>query len=124
MCPFCVISTACADGQADASPRGDPPGFVAVADERTLLVPDGPGNNQIDSLPNIAEQPRVDLLFFAPGMNETLRVKGIAEIVTEPRGAGAAVRGRQASAFHAADHGRGGIPALRQGADPVAAVGA
>ena len=57
---------------------------MAVADERTLLVPDRPGNNQIDSLQNIVEQPRGGLLFFVPGMNETLRVKGIAEIVTDP----------------------------------------
>lgn len=84
MSPFCVISTAGANGQADASPRGDPPGFVAVADDRTLLVPDRPGNNQIDSLQNIVQQPRVGLLFFVPGMNETLRVKGVAEIVTDP----------------------------------------
>ena len=84
MSPFYVISTACANGQADADPRGDPPGFVATPDEHTLLLPDRPGNNQIDSLQNIVEQPRVGLLFFVPGMNETLRVKGRAEIVTDP----------------------------------------
>ena len=56
--PFCVISTAGANGQADASPRGDPPGFVATPDPHTLLLPDRPGNNQIDSLQNIVEQPR------------------------------------------------------------------
>ncbi len=85
MSPFCVLSTAGANGQADASPRGDPPGFVAVPDRRTLVVPDRPGNNQIDSLQNIVEQPRVGLLFFVPGMNETLRVKGTAEVVTDPQ---------------------------------------
>ena len=81
--PFCVLSTAGADGRADVSPRGDAPGFVAVADEHTLLVPDRPGNNQIDSLRNIVAQPRVGLLFLVPGMNETLRVSGTAEIVTD-----------------------------------------
>ncbi|MDE2780288.1 MAG: pyridoxamine 5'-phosphate oxidase family protein [Chloroflexota bacterium] len=80
--PFCVLSTSNADGQPDASPRGDPPGFVRVLDERTLLLPDRPGNNQVDSLQNVVENPRVGLLFFVPGMNETLRVKGRAEIVT------------------------------------------
>ena len=81
--PFLVLSTTSAQGRADASPRGDPPGFVAAPDERTLLIPDRPGNNQIDSLRNLAEQPHVGLLFFVPGMNETLRVKGRAEIVTD-----------------------------------------
>ncbi|MYC37593.1 MAG: pyridoxamine 5'-phosphate oxidase family protein [Chloroflexi bacterium] len=80
--PFCVLSTSNADGQPDASPRGDPPGFVRVVDERTLLLPDRPGNNQVDSLQNVVENPGVGLLFFVPGMNETLRVKGRAEIVT------------------------------------------
>ena len=80
--PFCVLSTSNAGGQPDASPRGDPPGFVRVLDERTLLLPDRPGNNQVDSLQNVVANPGVGLLFFVPGMNETLRVKGKAEIVT------------------------------------------
>jgi len=84
--PFCVLSTSNADGQADASPRGDPPGFVQVLDEKTLVLPDRPGNNQVDSLQNIVENPGVGLLFFVPGMNETLRVKGRAEVITD-RGA-------------------------------------
>ena len=81
--PLCVLSSANAKGQADASPRGDPPGFVKVLDHKTLLLPDRPGNNQVDSLQNIVENPGVGLLFFVPGMNETLRVKGKAEIVTD-----------------------------------------
>lgn len=81
--PLCVLSTANANGQADASPRGDPPGFVQVLDDKTLLLPDRPGNNQVDSLQNILENPGVGLLFFVPGMNETLRVKGKAEITTD-----------------------------------------
>lgn len=81
--PLCVLSTANADGQPDGSPRGDPPGFVRVLDEKTLLLPDRPGNNQVDSLQNVLGNPRVGLLFFVPGMSETLRVKGRAEIITE-----------------------------------------
>ncbi len=81
--PLCILSSADGDGQADASPRGDPPGFVQVLDDKTLLLPDRPGNNQVDSLQNIVENPGVGLLFFVPGMNETLRVKGKAEIVTD-----------------------------------------
>ena len=81
--PLCVLSSAGANGQPDASPRGDPPGFVQVLDEKTLLLPDRPGNNQVDSLQNIVQNPGVGLLFFVPGMNETLRVKGKAEIVRD-----------------------------------------
>ena len=82
MSPLCILSSADAEGNADASPRGDPPGFVKVLDDKTLLLPDRPGNNQVDSLQNIVQNPGVGLLFFVPGMNETLRVKGKAEIVT------------------------------------------
>ena len=81
--PLCVLSSANAEGQADASPRGDPPGFVQVLDDKTLLLPDRPGSNQVDSLQNIMQNPGVGLLFFVPGMNDTLRVKGKAEIVTD-----------------------------------------
>ena len=81
--PFCVISSFGADGRADTSPRGDPPGFVAVIDDHTLLIPDRPGNNQVDSLQNILSNPEVGLLFLVPGMNETLRVSGTADIVTD-----------------------------------------
>ena len=81
--PFCVISSLGTDGRQDTSPRGDPPGFVAVLDERTLLIPDRPGNNQVDSLQNVLAHPAVGLLFLVPGMNETLRVSGRAEIVTD-----------------------------------------
>ena len=83
MSPFCVLSTTGSNGRADASPRGDPPGFVKVLDDRTLLIPDRPGNNQIDSMQNIINHPVVGLLFFVPGMNETLRVCGSAEIISD-----------------------------------------
>ena len=79
-----MISSADANGRADTSPRDDPPGFVAVLDKRTLLIPDRPGNNQIDSLQNIIAHPHVGLLFLVLGMNETLRVSGTAKITTDP----------------------------------------
>ena len=82
--PFLVIATAGADGLADASPRGDAPGFVAVLDETTLLVPDRLGNNRIDSLQNLVDNPAIGLLFLVPGINETLRVNGRARIVNDP----------------------------------------
>lgn len=81
--PFCVLSTAGADGRADASPKGDAPGFVAVLDDSTLLIPDRLGNNRVDSMQNILENPHVGLLFLVPGMGETLRVNGRARITTD-----------------------------------------
>jgi uncharacterized protein len=82
--PFAVLATS-GPGGLDASPRGDPPGFVAVHDEKTLLMPDRRGNNRIDSLRNIIADPRVALLFLIPGVGETLRVSGKASITTEPQ---------------------------------------
>ena len=81
--PFAVLATVGAAG-VDASPRGDGPGFVQVADEHTLLLPDRRGNQRIDSLRNIARDPRVALLFMVPGVGETLRVNGTARISTLP----------------------------------------
>lgn len=81
--PFFVLATG-GPGGMDASPRGDAPGFVAVEDERTLLIPDRRGNNRVDSLRNIIANPQVALLFLVPGIGETLRVNGRAEISTDP----------------------------------------
>lgn len=81
--PFLVIGTMGADGLGDVSPRGDAPGFVAVGDERTLVIPDRPGNNRTDTLLNLLDNAGVGLLFLVPGMNETLRVNGTARIVTD-----------------------------------------
>jgi hypothetical protein len=81
--PFFVLATGGPDGM-DASPRGDAPGFVEVGDEKTLLIPDRRGNNRVDSLRNIIANPRVALLFLIPGVGETLRVNGRAEISTSP----------------------------------------
>ena len=81
--PFVVLATSGSQG-LDASPRGDPAGFVFVEDEKTLLIPDRRGNNRADSLRNIIEDPRVALLFLIPGVGETLRVNGRALICTSP----------------------------------------
>ena len=95
--PLCVISSSGADGRADASPRGDPPGSLAyVLDEQTLLLPDRPGNRRLDTFANLVERPCVGLLFLVPGLNETLRINGRAEIVTDPELlAPLAIRGKQ-----------------------------
>jgi PPOX class probable FMN-dependent enzyme len=81
--PFMVMATSGPDG-LDVSPRGDPPGFVVVADDRTLLIPDRRGNNRADSLNNLVADPRIALLFLIPGVGETLRVNGRAEISVDP----------------------------------------
>ena len=81
--PFAVLATVGAR-VVDASPRGDGPGFVEIADDRTLLLPDRRGNNRIDGLRNILADNRVALLFLIPGIGETLRVNGRAEISVDP----------------------------------------
>ncbi|WP_300011454.1 pyridoxamine 5'-phosphate oxidase family protein [Pseudonocardia sp.] len=80
--PFVLIATSGPDG-SDCSPRGDAPGFVRVADERTLLLPDRRGNNRLDTLRNIVVDGRVGLLFLVPGVGVTLRVNGTAELTTD-----------------------------------------
>jgi len=81
--PFLVISSHGADGLGDVSPKGDAPGFVQVLDDRTLLIPDRPGNNRLDTLSNVTVNDGVGLLFMVPGVCETLRVNGRARIVTD-----------------------------------------
>src|SRR3984893_7686464 len=81
--PFFALATAGPAG-LDCSPRGDEPGFVRVADAKTLMIPDRRGNNRIDSLRNIVRDPRVSLLFLIPGIGETFRVIGRAAISTDP----------------------------------------
>ena len=81
--PFFALST-CGPEGVDCSPRGDEPGFVRVADEKTLMIPDRRGNNRVDSLRNIVRDPRVSLLFLIPGIGETIRVIGRAGISTDP----------------------------------------
>lgn len=82
--PFVLLSTANARGECDVSPKGGPPGFVGVLDERRLLIPDATGNRRLDSLQNVLENPRVGLLFLIPGLGETLRVNGRVELTRDP----------------------------------------
>lgn len=82
--PFVVLASHGADGELDASPRGGEPGFVQVLDERTLLLPDSPGNNRLDTLSNIVATGRLGLLFMVPGVDETLRVNGSASLEDAP----------------------------------------
>lgn len=81
--PFALLATSGPQG-LDLSPRGDPPGFVVVHDDTTLLLPERRGNNRIDSLRNLMHDPRVALLFLIPGVGETLRVNGRARVTIEP----------------------------------------
>jgi uncharacterized protein len=82
--PFLCIGTQDAEGRADVSPRGDPPGFVRILDDRTLAIPDRPGNNRLDTQANILANPQVGLLFMVPGFDDTLRVNGRAQLTTDP----------------------------------------
>jgi len=81
--PFVVIGSQGADGLGDVSPRGDAPGFVRVLDDVTLAIPDRPGNNRIDTLSNLVDNPGIGLLFLIPGFEETLRVNGYARTVMD-----------------------------------------
>jgi len=81
--PFVVVATAGPEG-LDCSPKGDAPGFVRILDDKTLAIPDRPGNNRIDGFRNIMRDPRIALLFLIPGVGETLRVNGRASISIDP----------------------------------------
>jgi len=85
MSPFCVLATSGLDGSVDASPRGGHPGFVRVEGSNELLMPDRPGNNRIDSFKNIVEGTGLlQMIFFVPGLDETLRVGGRGTLTTDP----------------------------------------
>jgi PPOX class probable FMN-dependent enzyme len=81
--PFVALGTSRSDG-GDVSPKGDAPGFVMVLDDHTLAIPDRPGNNRLDSFTNVVDNPQVGLLFLVPGIDETLRVNGVAHISADP----------------------------------------
>jgi PPOX class probable FMN-dependent enzyme len=81
--PFVVVASGRPDGGLDVSPRGDPAGFVRILDERTLLLPDRPGNKLADTLTNLLADDRIALLFLVPGVNDTFRVNGRARIVDD-----------------------------------------
>ena len=81
--PFVLIGSSDGNGNADVTPKGDRPGFVAILDDNTIAIPDRPGNNRLDTLENIVVNPAVGLLFLIPGMNETLRINGHARITAD-----------------------------------------
>jgi uncharacterized protein len=82
--PFVCVATASREGGLDVSPRGDPPGFVRVLDDQTLLLPERPGNRIADTLTNLLSDQRIALLFLIPGVGDTFRVNGEARIVDDP----------------------------------------
>jgi PPOX class probable FMN-dependent enzyme len=82
--PFLVLATSDADGHLDASPKGDEPGFVRIEDERTVVIPDRPGNKLAYGLTNIIDNPHVGVIFMVPGTTETLRINGTAELRNDP----------------------------------------
>lgn len=81
--PLCLVATSGADGTCDVSPKGDPPGFTRVLDERTLAIPERPGNKRLDGFRNILRNPHVGLIYLLPGRGDTLRINGRARIVRE-----------------------------------------
>jgi hypothetical protein len=81
--PFMLIASSDANGDLDISPKGDPPGFVRILDDRTLAIPDRKGNRRADTFRNVLQRPNVALFFLAPGYRETLRVTGAAQIVRD-----------------------------------------
>ena len=94
-CPFVLVASRGADGRIDVSPKGDPPGFVAVLDEKTLAIPDRPGNHRLDTFENLLTHPEIGLLFLIPGNGDTLRVSGKGKIVRDaPLQAKLAVNGK------------------------------
>lgn len=97
--PFVVLASSDADGHMDASPRGGELGFVKVPDAHTILVPDAPGNNRLDTLENIIATGRLGLLFMVPGFDETLRVNGHAVLSTDPADLAVCVDARRTPAL-------------------------
>ena len=82
-CPFVIVASRGADGRMDLSPKGDPPGFVAVLDETTLAIPDRLGNHRLDTFDNVLTHPEIGLLFMIPGNGDTLRVSGKGRVVRD-----------------------------------------
>jgi len=81
--PLCLVATAASDGTCDVSPKGDPPGFTLVLDDRTIAIPERPGNRRADGFRNILTNPHVGLIFVVPGRGDTLRINGKARLVRE-----------------------------------------
>jgi PPOX class probable FMN-dependent enzyme len=79
--PFCLVATAAADGSCDVSPKGDPPGFTLVLDDKTIAIPERKGNRRVDGFRNVLSNPHVGLIFLVPGRTDTLRINGRARLV-------------------------------------------
>ena len=120
--PFVVVATGRPDGGLDVSPRGDPAGFVRILDERTLLLPDRPGNKLADTLTNLLEDDRIALLFLIPGVNDTFRVNGRARIVDDPELLAASEVEGKAPRLGLLVDGRGGVHPVPEGAPALGAV--
>lgn len=84
LAPICLMSTADASGKQDVTPRGDPPGSFKVLDDKTIAIADRPGNNRLDTLKNLLENPEIALIFLLPGINETVRIAGTARLSVDP----------------------------------------
>jgi uncharacterized protein len=82
--PLCLVATADTSGRQDVTPRGDPPGSFKVLDERTIALADRPGNNRLDTLKNLLENPEIALIFLIPGITDTVRVAGTARLSVDP----------------------------------------
>ncbi len=123
MSPFCVLATSGSDGSVDASPRGGNPGFVHVAGPNQLLMPDRSGNNRIDSFRNIVEGSGfVQLIFFVPGIDETLRVGGKGKVSADPDLLASMVEFGKLPRAALQHRGARGLFPLRQGADALETV--
>ena len=81
--PFCLVATSGADGSCDVSPKGDPPGFTVVLDDRTIALPERAGNRRADGFRNVLANPHVGLVYLVPGRGDTLRVRGRARLVRD-----------------------------------------
>ena len=113
--PFCLVATSAADGSCDVSPKGDPAGFVHVIDDRTIAIPERPGNRRADGYRNILSNPHVGLIFLVPGRGDTLRINGRARLVSDaPFFDDMVVRGHRPVLAHGR-RDRAGLPPLRQG---------
>ena len=116
LAPFVVLASSNTGAQMlDASPRGGEPGFVKVQGAHTLLLPDSPGNNRLDTLENILDTGRIGLLFLVPGVDETLRVNGSAQLTTDTGRAGPFCHHQPPAQAGDPRHRGRGLPALRQG---------
>jgi PPOX class probable FMN-dependent enzyme len=82
--PFCLVATSAADGSCDVSPKGDPPGFTVILDDRTIALPERSGNRRADGFRNILTNPHAGLIYLLPGREDTLRVQGRARLVRDP----------------------------------------